>query len=122
MAAFSILTGLIVLLSSLLLSKYQRIKESVLLRTIGAVRSQIFMINATEYAILGALSAAIGIVISILGSYLIATEQLDLDFELNWWPIIFIFFFIVFLTVSIGLWNSRDVVNKSPLEVLRNEA
>jgi len=120
MAAFSILTGLIVLLSSLLLSKYQRIKESVLLRTIGAVRSQIFMINATEYAILGALSAAIGIIISIIGSYLIATQQLDLDFKLNWWPIVFIFFFIVFITVAIGLWNSRDVVNKSPLEVLRN--
>ncbi len=122
MAAFSILTGLIVLLSSLLLSKYQRIKESVLLRTIGAVRSQIYMINATEYAILGALSAAIGIIISIIASYFIATKQLDLDFNLNWWPIVFIFFFIVILTVGIGLWNSRDVVNKSPLEILRNES
>jgi len=122
MAGFSILTGLIVLLSSLLLSKYQRIRESVLLRTIGAVRSQIFMINATEYAILGALSAFIGIAISIIGSYLIATRQLDLEYNLDWWPIVFIFVFITVATVGIGLWNSKDVVSKSPLEVLRREA
>jgi len=122
MAGFSILTGLIVLLSSLLLSKYQRVRESVLLRTIGAVKSQIYMINATEYAILGALSAAIGIIISIAGSYLIATQQLDLDFNIDWTPILVIFLFIVGLTVSIGLWNSREVVSKSPLEVLRREA
>ena len=38
MALFSILTGLLVLLSSVVLSKYQRMKESVLLRTIGASR------------------------------------------------------------------------------------
>jgi putative ABC transport system permease protein len=121
MAGFSILTGLIVLLSSLLLSKYQRIRESVLLRTIGALRSHILAINATEYAILGSLSAAIGIIISIVGSYLLATRELDLEFNLNWWPIITIFFFVTGATVAIGLWNNRDVVSKSPLEVLRKD-
>ena len=40
MAAFSILTGLIVLISSLMLSKFQRIKESVLLRTLGANKNK----------------------------------------------------------------------------------
>ncbi len=121
MAAFSILTGLIVLLSSLLLSKYQRIKESVLLRTIGASRKQILQINATEYALLGALSAATGIILSIVGSYLLATFQLQLDFSFDWLPILFVFFFVTGLTVLIGMLNSREVVNESPLEVLRNE-
>lgn len=121
MAGFSILTGLIVLISSLLLSKYQRIRESVLLRTIGAKGSQILKINATEYAILGSLSALTGIIIAIIGSYLIATSELDLEFALNWWPIIGIFIFIVGLTVLIGLYNTRDVLRRSPLEVLRKE-
>jgi putative ABC transport system permease protein len=121
MAAFSILTGLIVLLSSLLLSKYQRIKESVLLRTLGASRRQILRINATEYALLGALSAATGIFISIAGSYLLATFQLEMDYNINWLPILAIFFIVTGLTVLIGLFNSKEVVSKSPLEVLRNE-
>lgn len=119
MAGFSILTGLIVLISSLLLSKFQRIKESVLLRTIGASRNQIWLINATEYALLGGLSAAIGIVLSLIGSYFLAVYELELDFTLNFWPIILVFVFVVGLTITIGLLNSQEVVRRSPLEVLR---
>jgi len=121
MAGFSILTGLIVLIASLLLSKFQRIKESVLLRTIGATSKQIFMINATEYAVLGGLSALTGIGLSLIASYFFATRTLELDFTIQWLPILGVFFFVVSLTVIIGLLNSRDVLNKSPLEVLRKE-
>jgi len=121
MAGFSILTGLIVLISSLFLSKFQRIQESVLLRTIGARTGQIFRIMATEYLILGALSALTGILLALAGSYLIARFQLELDFSFNILPIVLIFLVIVLLTVCIGLFNSRDVIRKSPLEVLRKE-
>ncbi len=121
MALFSILTGLIVLISSLLLSKFQRIKESVLLRTIGASESQLLKINATEYAMLGGLSAATGIVLALAGSYAIASFLLKLDFDIQWLPIVFIFFFIVGLTILIGLYNSREVIRESPLSVLRKE-
>ncbi len=121
MAAFSILTGIIVLISSLLLSKYQRIRESVLLRTIGAQGRQILAINATEYAILGSLSALTGIVIAIIGSYFIAPQQMELEFKLDWLPIILIFILIVVMTVVIGLYNSKDVIRHPPLEVLRKE-
>jgi putative ABC transport system permease protein len=73
MAGFSIFTGLIVLIASVLLSKYQRIQESVLLRTLGASRKQIFYITALEYFFLGALAAATGIVLSLGVSWLLAT-------------------------------------------------
>lgn len=121
MAAFSILTGLIVLISSLLLSKFQRIKEAVLLRTIGASKKQILKINATEYALLGSLSAATGIILALAGGYLLAKYQLELEFNIDWWPIIFVFFFVIALTVIIGMFNTREVVSKSPLVVLRKE-
>lgn len=121
MAGFSILTGLIVLIASLLLSKFQRIKESVLLRTIGASTRQIFMINATEYTVLGALSAATGILISLVASYFFATRTLELEFDIQWLPILGVFLFVIAITVFIGLLNSREVINKSPLEVLRKE-
>lgn len=120
MAGFSILIGLIVLISSLFLSKYQRIRESVLLRTLGAVESTIYKVNAVEYAALGVLSALTGILLALSGSYLMAKFVFELDFNISWLPILGIFGFVVGLTVLIGLWNSRDVVNRSPLEILRN--
>jgi putative ABC transport system permease protein len=121
MAAFSILIGLIVLISSLFLSKFQRIRESVLLRTIGAVKSQIVKINFIEYAMLGSLSSITGIAIALVGSFCLAKFVFELEFDIRWLPIFGVFFLIVALTVIIGIYNSREVVNKSPLEVLRKE-
>ena len=65
MAGFSIVTGIVVLIASVLISKYQRLQESVLLRTLGASRKQIFAITALEYFFLGALAAFTGILLAI---------------------------------------------------------
>jgi putative ABC transport system permease protein len=121
MAAFSILIGLIVLISSLFLSKYQRIRESVLLRTIGAVKDQILKISFVEYALLGSLSSATGILIALVSSFLLTKFLFELEFNIKWLPILVVFILIVAITVIIGIYNSRDVINKSPLEVLRRE-
>jgi putative ABC transport system permease protein len=122
MAAFSILIGLIVLISSLFLSKFQRISESVLMRTLGAVKKQIFRINIVEYGLLGALSSATGIGIALLSSFLLVKFVFELNFSFQWLPILIIFLFVSLITILIGLANSREVVNKAPLEILRKEA
>ncbi len=121
MAGFSIITGLIVLLSSLILSKFQRIQESVLLRTIGASRKQILQINAVEYLLLGGMSALTGIVLALIASYLMARFMFELDFSFQWMPILTMFVIVTSLTLVIGMLNSREVISKSPLEVLRKE-
>jgi putative ABC transport system permease protein len=119
MSAFSIITGIVVLIASVRISKYQRIQESVLLRTLGASRKQIFTITALEYLFLGALSALTGIVIAIAGSWLLAKYSFEVPFAINLIPAVILFFVISLLTIVIGLLNSRGVLNKPPLEILR---
>lgn len=121
MGAFSILTGVIVLISSVRISKYQRIRENVLLRTIGASRKQIFLITISEYLFLGLLSALTGIVIAVLASYLLAIFVFEAVFVPSFLMIFILMVVIVGLTVLIGLINSLTVINRSPLEVLRKE-
>ncbi|WP_276348473.1 FtsX-like permease family protein [Daejeonella sp. JGW-45] len=121
MAAFSIITGLIVLIASVLISKYQRIKESVLLRTLGASRKQILIITALEYFFLGALAAGAGIVLALLASWGLAKFSFETTFAPEMLPVLVLFVLISSLTVLIGLFNSRGVLNKPPLEVLRSE-
>ncbi|MDB4923702.1 FtsX-like permease family protein [Mucilaginibacter sp.] len=120
MSAFSIITGIVVLIASVRISKYQRIQESVLLRTLGASRKQIFTITALEYLFLGALSALTGIVIAISGSWLLAKYSFEIPFTINLIPAVILFFIISLLTVIIGLLNSRGVLNRPPLEILRS--
>ncbi|MFT4758321.1 MAG: putative ABC transport system permease protein [Paraglaciecola sp.] len=121
MALFSILTGLLVLISSVVLSKFQRIQESVLLRTLGASRSQILWINALEYFFLGSLATLTGIGLAVIAGWLQAKFMLDTPFVFSWIPTLTVFFAITGLTVFIGMFNSREVLSKPPLEVLRKE-
>ncbi|MFN2438457.1 MAG: ABC transporter permease [Chitinophagaceae bacterium] len=121
MAAFSIITGLVVLIASVLISKYQRIEESVLLRTLGASRKQIFYITILEYFFLGTLAAASGIVLSLGGSWMLAKFIFETVFTPPWLSLLAVFFSISILTVIIGLLNSRSVITRPPLEILREE-
>jgi putative ABC transport system permease protein len=121
MAGFSILTGLIVLIASVLISKYQRIQEAVLLRTIGASRKQILAITALEYFFLGSLAASTGIILSLAGSWALAKFSFETPFSPPWLSLLVLFLAISGISVLIGIFNSRSVLNKSPLEVLRKE-
>jgi putative ABC transport system permease protein len=121
MGAFSIATGLVVLIASVLISKYQRIRESVLLRTIGAARHQILVITGLEYFFLGALAAGTGILISLFGSWALAVFIFETTFIPEALPLLVLFVIISLLTVAIGLFNSRSILNSPPLEVLRKE-
>jgi putative ABC transport system permease protein len=121
MAAFSMITGLVVLISSVLISKYQRIQESVLLRTLGSSRRQIYAITALEYFFLGALAAFTGIILSMLGSWALAHYIFKTSFTPEALPVLIVFTLVCALTVAIGLANSRFIVSKPPLEILRQE-
>jgi putative ABC transport system permease protein len=121
MALFSIMTGLIVFISSVIISKFQRIKESVLLRTLGAKRKQVITIIALEYFFLGSLASLAGIILSLIFTWLLAYFNFDSTFIPKPWPLVWLYLTITTITVLIGIINSKDVVNKPPLEVLRNE-
>ncbi|MDT0647799.1 FtsX-like permease family protein [Zunongwangia sp. F260] len=121
MAFFSILTGIIVLLGAVRTSKYQRIRESVLLRTIGAKNTQILKITALEYLYLGILGSLSGIILSLVSSQLLAYFLFESPFSPSWIPFLILFPGITLLVLIIGLSNSLGVIKSPPLEVLRKE-
>ncbi|HVV53830.1 MAG TPA: FtsX-like permease family protein [Mucilaginibacter sp.] len=121
MAMFSMITAVVVLIASVRISKYQRIQESVLLRTMGASRRQIFSITTIEYFFLGSLSAFTGILIALTGSWLLAKFSFGIPFTANPLPPLLLFLAIAILTIVIGLLNSRGTLNKPPLEILRKD-
>ncbi|GGD92637.1 ABC transporter permease [Planktosalinus lacus] len=121
MAFFSILTGIIVLLGAVRTTKYRRIRESVLLRTLGARSHQIMWITALEYIYLGVLGSLAGILLSLVGSQLLAWLVFDTTFIPSWVPFLVLFPFLVVLVLAIGLGNNISVIKSPPLVVLRKE-
>ncbi len=121
MAFFSILTGFIVLIGAVRTSKFQRIKESVLLRTLGATGSQVLKITVLEYLYLGVLGALSGILLSFVMSQAIAIFFFNTAFVPSLLPFLVLFPGIALLVPAIGLWNNSGVIHTPPLEVLRKE-
>ncbi len=122
MAFFSIFTGIIVLIGSVRTSKYQRIKESVLLRTLGAKNNQILKISALEYVFLGLLGSLVGIVLALVSSLCLAVFVFKEPFVPSLIPFVVFLPGITVLVLAIGLSNIRTVLSSSPLEVLRRES
>jgi putative ABC transport system permease protein len=122
MALFSIITGLLVLTGSIMISRFQRIRESILLRTLGASKKQILLITALEYFFLGSIAAITGMVLALAASWAFARFTLEFEYSIYWPSILVIYLFTVTLTVIIGILNSRGILNRSPLEILREES
>lgn len=122
MALFSILTGITVLIGSVVISRFQRIHESVLLRTLGASKQQIVRIFVTEYLMLGCLAALTGAVLSVAASWALARFLFDTAFDPPVFPVLIAFVLVSILTIGVGLANSRGIVTRPPLEIIRAEA
>lgn len=121
MALFSILTGFIVLASSISISRRQRTRESVLLRTLGARKNQIGSIQTVEYALLGLLASLTGLILAVIASWGLATFYFDLNFLPDFINLTFITLLIMAITILIGWSGSRHIFKNSPLEILRLE-
>ncbi len=122
LALFSIITGLVVLAGAVMNSKFARIRENALLRTVGARTRQIVKITLIEYAYLGIFSALTGIVLSFIAGFLLTRFFFDVGFSADYLQLIFIGVGVTLLTVVIGWWNSREVITTPPLQVLRRES
>jgi putative ABC transport system permease protein len=119
MALFSVFTGLIVLSGTVIASRYQRVQESVLLKTLGAGRKQVLAIMAVEYLVLGFLAAFTGLFLSYFAAWAISYFVFDTVFVPNFVNIGLLFLAVMSLTLLFGLLNSGDIYRRSALEVLR---
>lgn len=119
LAGFTVLAGLPILIGTLLNGRDVRLKESVLLRTLGASAKQVRIILVIEYAALGLLSALSGILLAVVANGVLAT----FFFKASPWPdaalLLAAFGTVTMIAVLGGLALSRGVCHHPPLEILR---
>jgi putative ABC transport system permease protein len=122
LALFTVVTGGIVLAGAVLIGRSQRVRESVLLRTLGATKAQVNRIMLAEYLALGSLGAAVGAVLAVAANWALAWQV----FQVKWTapsPLVLIggWAAVSALTVTTGLLSNRGICDHPPLAVLREE-
>jgi putative ABC transport system permease protein len=121
MALFSLAAGVIVLLGAVAASRDQRIREGVLLKTLGATRAQVARVILAEYLSLGTLASASALALSLLGGWALLHFLFEAPFAVPALPLAVFSVGVVALTAIVGLTSARDVFARPPLEALRAE-
>ena len=122
LAVFAVLGGIIVLMGVLSASRFQRMRESALLKTLGAQRSQVLRVLLAEYMALGSLAGLAGSLLGIAAAWGLVTFVFEGDFSPSPLRLLGLWLIVVILTLTVGLANSRGVLRKMPLAVLREVA
>jgi putative ABC transport system permease protein len=119
LAFLSLGLGIPVLFSAVSATRRERLREGVLLKTLGATKRQIGRMMFAEYALLGILGAATGIVLSTLAGWALLHWIFRSRFAPAVWPALLVALVMILISVSIGLLTGRDVFAETPMAALR---
>jgi putative ABC transport system permease protein len=120
LAAFSMLSGVVILASSVASTRYRRIREVVVLKTIGATRGRIATVFSVEFVVLGLLAGAVGVVFANLLTKALV-HRLDVPFHLDWLAGLIALLASATLATATGWVASARILGQKPLQVLREE-
>jgi putative ABC transport system permease protein len=120
LAGFSILSGAIILASSVASTRFRRIREVVVLKTLGATRGRIAQVFSVEFIVLGLLSGLVGAIFANLLARVLL-HRMDVVYRINWPGSAIAILATAVLAIATGWVASFRILGQKPLEVLREE-
>ncbi|MEP6963248.1 MAG: FtsX-like permease family protein, partial [Acidobacteriota bacterium] len=121
LSAFAILAGAIILAASVAGTRFRRVREVVILKTLGATRSHIGRIFSIEFLTLGAVAGIMGALLAGGFTNLVLTQLLETQFHVNW-PASLVCIALTAVLANVAGWlASFRILGQKPLEVLREE-
>ncbi len=121
LAAFAIVAGLIILCSSVAGTRYGRIREVAILKTLGGTRGKIVSILSIEFLLLGAVAGTVGGILANVFARVISKKFLESSFDFDWPSLVVALIGTALLANAAGWGASAGILEKRPLEVLRDE-
>jgi putative ABC transport system permease protein len=120
LAGFSIFAGLTILASSIASTRFRRMREAVVLKTLGATRMRIVRTFSVEFSVLGLLAGSVGVVFANLLTRVLL-HKLEVNFHIEWTATLVALLGTAVLATATGWIASYRILGLRPLEVLREE-
>ena len=121
MALFTVATGVVVMAGALTATRYQRLYESVVLRTLGATRGAVARMFAVEYGCLGAAAGLGGTALASVLAWIVLRFVLDAPWRFEPWALLAGVAASVVLAIAVGFLATWRLLGAKPLAVLRRE-
>jgi len=120
-SAFAILAGAIILSSSVAGTRFRRIREVVILKTLGATRWRVSKIFSVEFLVLGAVAGIMGTLLANGFANVLLKRLLKADLIFAWQPSLIAILLTAFIANAAGWLASFRILGQKPLQVLREE-
>jgi putative ABC transport system permease protein len=120
LAGFSIFAGLMILASSIASTRFRRMREAVVLKTLGATRMRIVRTFSVEFSVLGLLAGSVGVLFANLLTRVLL-RKLEVGFHIEWRATMIALIGTALLATATGWIASYRILGLRPLEVLREE-
>lgn len=119
LGGFVLLCGVLILVGSVSMTKFQRIYEVAVLKTLGAKRKVLLVILFVEYGLLGLVAGLVGALASLALSYSIARFVFEIPWDFT--PAVNLAGIAVtsLLVMVVGVASSFNVLTRKPLAILR---
>ena len=118
---FVFLSGVLILIGSIAMTKFHRLYESAILKTLGAKRKLIVTILLVEYGVLGLLAGALGSSAAIALTWAVCKYGLEIGWRFIPSVNLLGMALAALVVMSVGVVSSWDVLVKKPLGILRAE-
>jgi putative ABC transport system permease protein len=118
-SAFAIFGGLVVLASCIVGTRYRRMREVAILKTVGATRGTLIRMFCTEFAVIGSAAGFVGGALAAVASGILIGQLLDTAYKFSWFPVLAAALITAPLTVVTGWLASYGVLDRKPLDILR---
>ena len=115
-----VVSGLLILVGAVAMTKFRRVYEAAILKTLGATRQVIATMLLLEYAVLGALAGVLGAAGAAGLTWALSRFAFDMTFE---WPVALLVTGVLACGLSVavvGVASSWDVLQRRPLSTLRS--
>lgn len=116
LAMFAFVTGIPVIVTAISSTRRERVREAILLKTLGASRRQVRSILTTEYTILGIIGGTAGVLLSTVAAWGLLTYVFNMQFEIPAVHLLFVVIIAIGISLTTGLLATRSVyrANKEP--------
>jgi putative ABC transport system permease protein len=119
--SFVLLSGILILIGSVALTKSQRIYENAVLKTLGADRRMLTTILVAEYGLLGFLAGVVATTFALALSFVVTRFLLNVEWEFDWVTAVAGIVVTTLLVTVVGTLASFDVLFRKPLATLRSQ-
>lgn len=120
-ALFSIAAGITVMVSTLAATRYQRLQETVILKTLGATRGAVARAFAVEYACLGAVAGLGGTLLAAALAWVVLEFMLEVPWTLEPGTLAAGVVAATAVALAVGSLVTFRLLGRAPLAVLRQE-